>query len=89
MKSISHHFWRAIIEANQTKNFLEGESPTLDTNSISDQGEISSNAALIFAWQGLIYDTCPDRKWTSKKILKYFLFQPLVFPVSFENMGNK
>ena len=31
IKSIFHHFGRAIIEANQ-KNFLEGESPTL-TNS--------------------------------------------------------
>ena len=27
-KSIFHHFWRVIIEANK-KFFLEGESPTL------------------------------------------------------------
>ena len=31
IKSIFHHFWMAIIEAK--KNFLEGESPTLRSQS--------------------------------------------------------
>ena len=30
IKTIFHHFWRAIIEANKTF-FLEGESSTLTT----------------------------------------------------------
>ena len=29
IKSTSHHFWRAIIETNNKKWFLGGESPTL------------------------------------------------------------
>ena len=29
IKGIFHRFWRAIIEENYNKNFLEGESPTL------------------------------------------------------------
>ena len=51
--------------------------------------KIPSNTAMNLACQSLSYDDCPDRKLVSKKIPKYYWFQPLVLPGSFQNMGKQ
>ena len=48
IKSIFHHFWRAIIEANK-KNFFEGKSPTLRIS-------FDEFDSLLHLWNSLDFD---------------------------------
>ena len=50
---------------------------------------ISSNTALSFAKQSLIYDIRPDQKKISEKIPKCFWFHPLILPNFFQKMGKQ